>query len=239
MMIRMSVAAVAATMCVLGAAPVLGQSPASQGERPRPADASANQQSADEVVVQGCLARDTAAGGSNSTTFLLTHIETTPRGTAATGLSTSGDAPQATPAQGPTGQRNAHAAAMQGKDRTTDAPGADTVYRLTSASASVNLDAHLGHQVEVRGALGSADGSVTSTGARARGGSQAVQGGQMQAVGQTMQSGQGGQSGQSTQTPATNQPGRPLPPADGAAVEYRTLSVTSLRMIAASCGTSR
>ena len=238
MTFRMSIAAVAATMCVLGAAPVGGQSTPAQRDQPRPGDSSASPRSADEVVVQGCLARDTAAEGSDSATFLLTHIDTTPRSTAGASPSTSGDAAQATPTQGPTGQRNAHAEAMQGRNGAAR-EGADTVYRLTPASATVKLGAHVGHQVEVRGTAGTADDTVTSTGARTRGGSQAVQGGQMQAVGQTMQSGQGGQSGQSTQVPATDQPGRPMPPEDGAAVEYRTLTVTSVRMIAASCATSR
>ena len=237
MTFRMLTAALATSVCVLGAGLAIGQStPPPQSGHPRPSVPPVDGQSIEETVVQGCLARDANTDRTSaSKTFLLQRADSPATGPHAM-TSTPAEAAPGVPAQGPTGQQNAHAEAMQAKRTTGDAAGG--TYRVTPASAAVNLDAHVGHRVELRGHLASADTDAPATRPE-RGGNQAVQGGQMQGVGQTMQSGQGGQSGQSTQSPATNQPGRPLPPTDGPAVAYRTLTVTSVRMLDASCDASR
>jgi hypothetical protein len=241
MNVRILTAAIATSVCVLGFGSAPGQATAPpQSRPPHPSGTPVTGQAMDETVVQGCLSRGASADPtSGPATFLLKRTDTSPDAGSPPAASKVGGAAPGAPAQGPAGQKNAHAEAMQGtRGATPSHADTDGTYRVTPASPAVNLEAHIGHRVELRGHLAGTDTDAAANRPE-RGGSQAVQGGQMQGVGQTMQSGQGGQSGQSTQAPVTDQPGRPLPPADGPAVAYRTLTVTSVRMLDASCGTSR
>lgn len=117
------------------------------------------------------------------------------------------------------------------------------IYHL-SAGANISLSTHEGQHVEIRGRF--ADGDATGDHAgdhtnsplsAAQRGSQAVQGGQMQAVGQTAQPGQGGQSGQSTTNRRTARPARTG--TDAATSDpHKTMTVTSLRVISETCPAS-
>jgi hypothetical protein len=110
------------------------------------------------------------------------------------------------------------------------------IYRLLPRSG-VSLSTFDGQRVEVRGRLRDADDADTVPSAVDHRNSQAVQGGQMQAVGQTMSPGQGGQSGQSTATPPE---AKMRADADGdsdsdTADSHPTVIVTSVRMLAPTC----
>lgn len=240
MTIRMLTAAVATSVCVLGSGSAHGQPQQPQSQQPRPSESRMDRAPMDEIVVQGCLSRDASAHSASAPKlFLLRRADSSPGTVSGGAPPPAGTASPSAPAQGPAGQHNAHAEAMQAKRNATPAAGGpDSIYRVIPASAAVNLEPHLGHRVEVRGHI-AGPGSGTPAGAPTRGGNQAVQGGQMQGVGQTMQSGQGGQSGQSTQPTPGSQPGQPTAAADGpagSAVQHTTLTVTSVRMISASCG---
>jgi hypothetical protein len=199
-----------------------------QREQSRTGDGrSAEQSTMTEILLRGCVARDDGWY---------------PQGDAGT---SPPDAPgAATPATKGRGQmfvlRNASRMGADGS-RAGGRSGDDDVYRLVPRSG-VGLSTYEGQEVEVRGRLD--DGSNTAAAAYAQPSprdSQAVQGGQMQNVGQTMQSGQGGQSGQSTTTRETARPvdggaGQTLdglagPTPDG----HATVLVTSVRVLAATC----
>lgn len=237
MTIRTLTAAVATSVCVLGSGAALGQAQRPQGQPSRPAGVPTEQSATDEIVVQGCLSRDASAdSASAATAFLLRRTDGGPAAVPGGPPPPGGPASPGAPAQGPAGQHNAHAEAMQAKGAASAAGGTDGTYRLT-AGATVDLASHLGHRIEVRGRVVGA-GTGSPAGGPRQGGNQAVQGGQMQGVGQTMQSGQGGQSGQTTQPAPGSQPGQPTAAADGPAgapAGQQTLAVTSVRMISSSC----
>lgn len=242
MTIRTVTAAVATSACILGWGLALAQAPP-QSQLPSPPPTSSDRTPMDELVVQGCLSRDvTEKNASAAKTFLLQRTDASAGAASGAAPPPAGAPAPTAPAQGPAGQHNAHVEAMQAKRNVTPAAdGRDGTYRIVAATAAVNLEPHLGHRVEVRGHL-TGDASTETAGAPKRGGNQAVQGGQMQGVGQTMQSGQGGQSGQSTQPTPGSQPGHPTAAADGPAgsrTQVHTLTVTSVRMVSASCGATR
>lgn len=186
----------------------------------------------EDVLLQGCLARDEGPqpGGRSA-------VERGDR--AAAGSATAADRGELFLLR--QASRIAAAVTNQPSSDTSTAAQKGQMYRLVPGSG-VSLTTHDRQQVEVRGRLVARNDPTatapTSSMTSPRD-SQAVQGGQMQAVGQTMAPGQGGQSGQSTAAP----------PPDAAAArgvvdgstgdQPPTVIVTSLRMLAPTCPSQR
>lgn len=221
--------------------------PRTQTEQPRSSgaqqDGQDRQKAMGEVVLQGCLARDDSASrpgatGARTTTaagsgevFLLKNVSKDDGAAGARSGNSPYGAEPTTPAKAtttPTGQQSGtHAEATQAIRGASDARNmGDATYRLRAGSESVNLAPQVGHQVEVRGRMA---------------GDAAGEHGQTQRATPASQHGQGGQS---TVTPAGTQAGqqRQAGRADAGALHAEpmgTVTVSSVRMISQSCGTSR
>lgn len=212
------------TSTVLSAAPA--PDPESQAPRP-PGGRTALQ----DVLLQGCLGRDEGPQPDGRSA-----VERGDR--VAAGSATDADRGELFLLR--EASRMAAAVTNQPSSDKSTAAQKDQTYRLVPGSG-VSLSTHDGQHVEVRGRLvarhdPTATAPTSSTTSPRD--SQAVQGGQMQAVGQTMAPGQGGQSGQSTTPPSDAAAARGV--VDGSTGDQPpTVIVTSLRMLAPTCPSQR
>lgn len=222
---------------------------------PRPADTPASAPDANEVTLEGCLAREEAgaqgAARSSGTptsaapeSFVLTQVTSE---TESRSSSDSGDDRQtADRPRGAVQGAGARQGTVQGAverqpggvaaDAASRTGGdSDTGYRLVAAGPDVDLPAHVGRRVEVRGRL-----AGHSTGAESRPGtreSQDVQGGQMQDVGQAAQADRPRQPSQTGPAGQPHHEGHRAGAATAAAAHamQQVFTVSAVRTIAGSC----
>lgn len=222
-----------------------------------------HQNAMNEVVLQGCVARDdsaTAGGRTGASTGATGATGATAGGaaTAAAGgqmfllknatkhdASGSSSAQRGTAAQGTQGgQTGASAQGTSSQTGSTSATAARTgsssagmgdtdTYRLMATGTSVNLSKHVWHQVEVRGHIMESSMSTRGTATGAAG--QTTQSAQAGQTGQTGQAGQVGQTGQAGQ--ADQRAGGTY--GAGSSDQHKAVMVSSVRMISKTCGDSR
>ncbi len=228
-----------------GIAGVIAMSTAVLAQQPRTGGAAApdQQRPVQDVVLQGCVATADSAGqgrsggaGANATkgapgaaaadAFLLTQAT---RGGVSSGENAGGAAaktdPSERPVQGttPSGRQSAYQQSTQQPDAGADGTA---TYRLVTTGSDVNLREHVGHLVEVRGRVADVTGTDMHAGQHTPGRTGAAEGTQH------------GQGGQRTTTPANTQAGQPADDEGAAGGKAVTaVMVTSVKMIAASCGT--